>query len=93
VGAALSNTINNLPAYYAAEAAVPVANHDQLLGLLIGTNVGPIITPWASLATLIWYSHCRARGVEISWGRFIWTGAITASVALAAATGALLLTR
>jgi arsenical pump membrane protein len=89
----MSNAINNLPAYYAAEAAVPVANHDQLLGLLIGTNVGPIITPWASLATLIWYSRCRAQGVEISWPRFIWTGAVTAVLALGASVGALLLTR
>lgn len=93
LGAGLSNVINNLPAYYAVEATVPVANHDQLLGLLIGTNVGPIITPWASLATLIWYSRCRASGVEISWPRLMWTGAITAVVALAAAVGALLLTR
>jgi arsenical pump membrane protein len=93
LGAGLSNVINNLPAYYAAEATVPVPNHDQLLGLLIGTNVGPIITPWASLATLIWYSRCRASGVEISWLRLMWTGAVTAAVALTAAVGALLLTR
>jgi arsenical pump membrane protein len=93
LGAGLSNAINNLPAYYAVEATVPVANHDQLLGLLIGTNVGPIITPWASLATLIWYSRCRAGGVEIPWARFMWTGAITALAALAASVGALLVTR
>jgi len=93
LGAGLSNAINNLPAYYAAEATVPVANHDQLLGLLIGTNVGPIITPWASLATLIWYSRCRASGVAIPWARLTWTGAVTAVAALAASVGALLLTR
>jgi arsenical pump membrane protein len=92
LGASLSNAINNLPAYYAAEASVPVANHTQLLGLLIGTNVGPLITPWASLATLIWYSRCRASEVEIPWSRFMSTGAVTAVAALAAATGALLLT-
>jgi len=93
LGAGLSNAINNLPAYYAAEATVPVAHHDQLLGLLIGTNVGPIITPWASLATLIWYSRCRASGIGVPWPRLMWTGAITAGAALAAAVGALLLAR
>ncbi len=44
-GAGLSNAVNNLPAYVAGEAAIPFHNHDQLLGLLVGTNVGPIITP------------------------------------------------
>ncbi len=93
LGAGLSNVINNLPAYVAGEAAVSGANHDQLLGLLIGTNVGPLVAPWASLATMLWYARCRATGLEISWRRFAGTGAITAVVSLAAATGALLLTR
>ena len=90
-GAGLSNLLNNLPAYTAGEAVVPVANHDQLLGLLIGTNVGPIITPWASLATLLWYERCQSAGVKIAWPRFMRTGAVTALVCLATATGALLL--
>jgi arsenical pump membrane protein len=90
-GAGLSNLINNLPAYVAAEAAVSPANHTQLLGLLIGTNVGPIITPWASLATLLWYERCRAAGVSVSWPRFIGTGAAAATLSLLVSVGALLL--
>ena len=90
-GGVLSNVLNNLPVYVAGEAVVPVANHDQLLGLLIGTNVGPLITPWASLATLIWAERCRSAGVEIRWGKFIATGAITATLTLAASVGALLI--
>ncbi len=93
LGAGLSNVVNNLPAYVAGEAAIGGENHDQLLGLLIGTNVGPLVAPWASLATMLWYARCRAKGLEISWRRFAGTGAITAIVSLAAATGALLLTR
>jgi arsenical pump membrane protein len=92
-GAASANLINTLPAYVAGEAVVPKANPDQLLGLLIGTNVGPVILPWASLATLLWLERCRAAGVAIDWPRFLRTGTITAVVVLAAATGALLLTR
>jgi arsenical pump membrane protein len=92
LGAGLSNVVNNLPAYVAGEAAIGGENHDQLLGLLIGTNVGPLVAPWASLATMLWYARCRAQGLEISWRRFAGTGAITAIVSLAAATGALLLT-
>jgi arsenical pump membrane protein len=89
-GAGLSNIINNLPSYVAGEAAVPLANHQQLLGLLIGTNVGPIVLPWASLATLLWYERCRSADVTVSWPRFIATGAVTATATLLAAVGALL---
>src|SRR5690606_40851231 len=53
VGAGLSNVINNLPAYKAVEEVVPAGDRGQLLALLVGTNVGPVITPWASLATLL----------------------------------------
>ncbi|MDT5037828.1 MAG: arsenical pump rane protein [Micromonosporaceae bacterium] len=90
-GAGLSNVINNLPAYVAAEAAVPPANHTQLLGLLLGTNIGPIVIPWASLATLLWYQRCRAQQVTVSWPRFILTGAVTAIVVLTSAAATLLI--
>ncbi|WP_238011751.1 ArsB/NhaD family transporter [Dactylosporangium sp. AC04546] len=90
-GAGLSNLINNLPAYVAGESAVPVANHTQLLGLLLGTNIGPIIVPWASLATLLWYERCRAQNVTVNWSTFIRTGAVTAVVTLGASVAVLLL--
>ena len=92
IGAGLSNLINNLPAYATIEAVIPVANQNQLLGLLVGTNVGPIATPWASLATLLWYERCRAAGVQISWRAFAATGLVTAVVVLAATTSALVAT-
>jgi arsenical pump membrane protein len=92
IGAGLSNMINNLPAYATIEAVIPPTNHNQLLALLVGTNVGPIVTPWASLATLLWYERCRAAGVQISWRSFAATGLVTAVVVLAATTGALIAT-
>ncbi|WP_330460105.1 SLC13 family permease [Streptomyces sp. NBC_00820] len=93
VGGGLSNVLNNLPVYLAGEAAVPVANHDQLLALLIGTNAGPVITPWASLATLLWYERCHAYGVRVPVARLMGTGAVLAVCAVAASVGALVLTR
>jgi arsenical pump membrane protein len=48
VGAGLSNLINNLGGYVAGEAVVPAANHAQLLGLLAGSNAGPLVTPWGA---------------------------------------------
>ncbi|MET8654245.1 SLC13 family permease [Nocardia aurea] len=89
-GAALSNIANNLPAYTAGEAVVPVENRDQLLALLIGTNVGPIITPWASLATLLCLEFCRTHGVRVPMTRFVVTGAILAILATTSAVAALL---
>jgi arsenical pump membrane protein len=91
-GAGLSNVINNLPAYAAGETAVPLDNHDQLLALLIGTNAGPIITPWASLATLLCLESCRAYGLRIDVRRFVVHGFGLAVVAVGAAVLALLLT-
>lgn len=90
LGAVLSNAINNLPAYVAGETVA--TNSDQLLGLLIATNVSPLITPWASLAIIIWHERCRSAGIRIAWGRFAVTGAVTAVVTLVAAEAALLLT-
>ncbi|SCG61681.1 arsenite efflux membrane protein ArsB [Micromonospora siamensis] len=91
-GALLSNLVNNLPAYVAGEAVLPVGDEPRLLALLIGTNVGPLATPWASLATLIWYERCRAAGVTVPTARFLATGALLAVTATLAAVAALLLT-
>lgn len=89
-GAALSNIANNLPAYTAGEAVVPVQNRDQLLALLIGTNVGPIVTPWASLATLLCLEFCRTHGVRVPMARFVGTGSLLAILATTSAVAALL---
>ncbi|HEU0086560.1 MAG TPA: SLC13 family permease [Pseudonocardiaceae bacterium] len=89
LGAVLSNGVNNLPAYVVGEAVV--TGSDQLLGLLIATNVSPLVTPWASLAIIIWHERCRAGGVRVPWGRFAATGFVTAVVTLVAAEWALLL--
>ena len=91
-GAGLSNLLNNLPAYAAGEAAVPPGNQVQLLALLIGTNAGPLVTPWASLATLIGLEACRDHGLRVPMRTFVLTGLGLAVVACAGGVGALLLT-
>ncbi|WP_229881966.1 SLC13 family permease [Streptomyces alanosinicus] len=93
VGGGLSNALNNLPVYLAGESAVPTANHDQLLALLVGTNAGPVITPWASLATLLWFERCHAYGVRVPVARLMGTGFFLATATVIAAVGALVLTR
>jgi len=74
VAAASSNAVNNLPAYLAIEPAVPPGHTTQLLGALLGTNGGPLILLWGSLATLLWRERCRARGVTISATTFAAVG-------------------
>jgi len=82
-----ANLVNNLPAYLALE---PVAGSPvRIAALLIGVNVGPLITPWASLATLLWHERLKALGVEISWRRYAVLGLVVAPVTVAAATVAL----
>ncbi|MBQ1019942.1 arsenic transporter [Micromonospora sp. D93] len=90
-GALLSNTVNNLPAYLAGESVLPSGDHTRLLALLIGTNVGPLAAPWASLATLLWFERCRAAGVSVPVTRFVLTSTVLAITGTLAAVGALLL--
>jgi arsenical pump membrane protein len=89
VGTVAANLGDNLPAYLALErvAGSPV----RLMALLIAVNAGPLITPWASLATLLWHGRLTAMGVEISWRRFALLGLIGAPLTVLAATLALAL--
>ena len=79
VAAGGANVVNNLPAYLAVERVVP---HDQLLPLLLGVNLGPLITPWGSLATLLWAERCRAKGVQIGWITYAAAGLVLVPVLL-----------
>lgn len=92
-GAVLSNVVNNLPAYTAGEAVVATGDRDQLLALLIGTNIAAIVTPWASLATLLCLESCRHHGLRIRLGRFVRHGSVLAVAGLCTSIAALWLTR
>ncbi len=71
-----ANTVDNLPAYLLLESAA--GTPERLGALLVGVNAGPLITPWASLATLLWHERLHAVGVDVPWRRFILWGLITA---------------
>ncbi|WP_230209146.1 SLC13 family permease [Nostocoides sp. HKS02] len=87
-GALAANVVNNLPAYIALESVTADAP-PRLMALLIGVNVAPLVTPWASLATLLWAQRCRARGIQISPWTLAAQGATCALVAAGLALGAL----
>lgn len=86
-GAAGSNVLNNLPAYLLAEplAGSPV----RMAALLIGVNAGPTVTPWASLATLLWHDRLMRMNVLISWKGYALFGLIVAPLTVLAAVAAL----
>jgi arsenical pump membrane protein len=87
LGTASANAINNLPAYLVLEPAghSPV----RLAALLIGVNLGPLITPWASLATLLWHQKITALGVRLSWPKFALAGLAVVLLTVPLATLAL----
>lgn len=72
VGALGANAVNNLPAYLAFSS---IAESPLRMGaLLIGVNLAPLVSPWASLATLLWHQRLTKMGVRISWARFALLG-------------------
>lgn len=88
-GALFSNGINNLPAYLALE---PLADSPaRIAALLVGVNAGPLVTPWASLAVLLWHDRLKALDVDLSWRRYMLLGLIAAPLTVVLATLALAL--
>lgn len=88
-GVAGANVVNNLPAYLALE---PVAESPlRIAALLIGVNAGPLITPWASLATLLWHQRLTALDVELSWRRYALLGLLVVPLTVIPAVLALAL--
>ena len=80
-----ANVVNNLPAYLVVE---PSAADDvrRLVATLVGVNAGALVTPWASLATLLWLQRCRSAGLEVPLLRLAGWGLLCAGVCVTAAT-------
>lgn len=83
-GAVAANAVDNLPAYLALEPVAHTA--DRLIALLVGVNAGPLVTPWASLATLLWHERLAATEVRVPWSRFVALGLVAAPLTVLAAT-------
>lgn len=91
VGVLAANALNNLPAYLALE---PVAGGDPLrvAVLLVATGAGPLLTPWGSLATVLWWQRCRQLLLHVPVGVVVRQGLLLCVPVVAAAVTALVLT-
>lgn len=91
---ALAAAANNLPAALIGVLALHGAAHVSriaIYAIILSVDIGPKLTPFGSLATLLWLGILERNGIIISWGQFIRENWWVMLLTLASAFGALYL--